>query len=123
VALLESKEVSKSMKLTTRDFMVQPGRLNHGAVVGRLYSFFRNSGRIAILHPSPDVEVHESGESALVSMPFVVAKNGTRVEALDNLYDDPEAWAEKASEHTTVQRAELSMVKENDRWLIRTIRF
>ena len=123
IALIETKSVAKAMNLTTKDLLVQPGRLNRKAVGRQLMSLLRAHGDIVILHPCPEIDLVDSGEAALVSMPFVVAKKGTTVEALDDLYDDPEAWASKASGYTEVRNVEISLVRENDRWLVRTVRF
>ncbi len=123
IALLEDGAVGKTMRLTTRDFLVQPGKLSRIATSRKLMSFFNGRDDIQILHPAPDVALHESGDSALVSMPFVVARSGVEVRSLAALEDDPDAWTAAASELTRVQHIELSLVKTNDRWLVRTVRF
>ncbi len=123
ITLLEDRSVTKAMRLTTRDFLVQPERLNQHATSKRLIGFFRDNGKVTVLHPTPEIEVREAGDSALVTMPFVVARKGVAVEALDDLSDNPEAWVERASRYTEVQHVEISVVRKDDRWLIRTVRF
>jgi len=123
VQLLESQNVAKTLRLTTKDFLAQPGRLNKSAVTGKLISFFHKSGDIEILHPTLDVDIRNAGKSALVSTPFVVAKKGVEREDLDDLADNSEAWTELASTYTKVENAEISLIKQEGRWLIRTVRF
>lgn len=123
VALLEEGEIGKSMRLTTRDFLAQPGKLGRVTASRKLMGFFRGKGRIQILHPEPEIELHDSGDAALVSMPFVVAREGIQVETLASLENDPAAWAKKASDYTTVQNVEVSLVRQKGRWLVRTVRF
>jgi len=86
-------------------------------------SLYRAHGDFLVLHPAPEIELVDAGDAALVSMPFVVAKKGTTTEALDDLFDDPEAWASEAGKYTDVKYVEISLIRENDRWLVRTVRF
>ena len=123
IALLQSKDVGKSMRLTTRDFLAQPGKYTRLTASRKLLSLFRGTGDIEILHPDPDVEVQDSGDSALVSMPFVIARGGVSVKKLAALEGDTAAWAAAASDYTTVHNVEISLVKQDGRWLIRTVRF
>jgi hypothetical protein len=122
IALLESQSVGKALRLTTTDFLAQPGRLGKDVVTRKLVRFYAANGKVDVIHPAPEVELDDALESALVSMPFVVAKRGVSAEDLDDLYDDPGAWEASASEYTSVQHAEISLVKQNDRWLVRTVR-
>ncbi len=123
VGLLESSKVGGALKLTTKDFVAFPGRLDRKAVSRRMVSFFRTHGEIDIVYPTPEVEVVEDGNAALVTTPFVVAKKGVSTESLDQLSDDPEAWEKEASRFTTVEHAEISLVKQNDLWRVQSIRF
>jgi hypothetical protein len=123
IALLESQSVGKALRLTTEDFLAQPGRLSKNAVTRKLVRFYAANGNVDVMHPAPEVELDDALESALVSMPFVVAKKGASAEDLDDLYDDQEAWEAAASEYAAVQRADISLVKQNERWLVRTVRF
>lgn len=123
IALLEEGEVGKSMRLTTGDFLAQPGKLGRVVASRKLMSFFRGKGSVQILHPEPEIELLDTGDAALVSMPFVVARKGAEVESLTSLENDSTAWAAKASDYTTVQNVEVSLVKQKGRWLVRTVRF
>ncbi len=120
---LENGEAAKAMHLTTSKFLAQPGRRGRTATLTQLSNFYRVHGDIEILHPTPDVEILESGKAAMVSAPFVVAERGVSRDALDALADDPEAWETLAAKYTTVEHAEISLVKENDRWLVSSVRF
>ena len=126
VSLLENTEIKQALRLTTSDFIAQPGRLNKQATLRRMASFYHAAGEVEILYPTPDVEIRDSGTVALVTAPFVVAKRSVSqdaLDALDALSDDPEAWEEKASAYTAVEHAEISFLKQNDRWLISSVRF
>ena len=123
IALIEDESLAKVMHLTTKDFLAQPGKLNRKLATTRLYNFFRSNSGISVLHPAPEVEILDGGESALVKMPFVVAKKGVSVRALEDLYDDEAAWTDAAKRLASVGNVQISLVKENDRWLIRTVRF
>ena len=126
VSLLENTEIKQALRFTTSDFIVQPGRLDKQTTLRRMASFYHATGAVEILYPTPDVEIRDSGTVALVTAPFVVAKRSVSQDALDALEalsDDPEAWEEKAADYTAVEHAELSFVKENNRWLISSVRF
>ena len=122
-ALLEKGEIAKALRLTTSDFLAQPGRLDRRTVLSRMAAFYRLHGEIVILHPTPEVEILDSGKAALVSAPFVAAERGVDRKALDDLADDTEAWEALASQFTTVEHAEVSLVKQGDRWLVSSVRF
>lgn len=123
VSLIEQGQIRKTMKLTTRDFLAHPGRHGRTDASKRLLNFFRANGDIDIMHPEPVAEVKDSGDAALVTTPFVVARRGADVASLQDLEDDPDAWEAAASEYTDVHHAEISLVKRGDRWLVRSIRF
>jgi hypothetical protein len=123
IALLEEESLSKMVRLTTSDFLVQPGKLNRKAVTARLYNLFRTYGGVKVLYPEPEVEILDGGDTALITMPFVVAEKGVTGTALEDLRDDTEDWVKEARQFTDVQRAEISLVKKDDRWLVRTVRF
>lgn len=123
VSLLEKGDPVNALRLTSKDFVVQPGRLNRKTVLSRLNNFYRVQGDIEILHPNPEVEILDSGKAALVSAPFVAAKRGVSRESLDALVENADAWEALAAQYTTVEHAEISLVKENDRWLVSSVRF
>lgn len=122
-ALLEKADPVNALRLTSKDFVAQPGRLNRKTVLSRLNAFYRVHGGIEILHPTPEVEILDSGKAALVTTPFVAAERGVSRQALDDLADDAAAWEKLAADYTTVEHAEISLVKENDRWLVSSVRF
>ena len=51
----------------------------------------------------------------------LVSRNAHRVWL--QLYDDPEAWLERAEQLDEVSVADLSLVRRGDRWLVQTARF
>ena len=126
VSLLENSEVKQALRLTASDFIAQPGRLDKQATLRRMASFYHAHGAVEIIHPDPEVEIRESGTVALVTAPFVVAKRSVSqdvLDALEALSGDSEEWEDKAAQYTTVEHAEISLVKENDRWLVSSVRF
>ena len=126
ITLLEDTEARQALRLTTSEFVAHPGKLDKAAVLRRLASFYHAHGALEILHPAPEIEIRAGGDTALVTVPFVVATrsvSSTAIDALDALRDDTSAWEEKARAYTAVEQAEISFVKENDRWLVEAIRF
>lgn len=123
VALLESRKVTRALKLVTKDFVAFPGRLDRKAVSRRMLAVYQAYGEIRIVHPALEVEILDNGEAAVVTAPFVVAKKGVSTARLDKLSDDADAWVKEASRYTEVENAEISLVKQGDRWLVQSIHF
>ena len=123
LALVQDGHLDKAFRMTTKDFLAQPGKLKKKAAAMRLYRMLHSYDQVSIHHPTPEVEVLGGGNSALVSFPFVVTRKDIVVEGLDGLQDDPEAWTALASRMTTVRHVQVSLVKEAEQWRIRTVRF
>lgn len=119
---LERGSVKQLFEATTDDFVALPGRLGRGAASRRLFVMFRLRGGVEALYPRPEIEI-ESATSARLSTPFVLVPLGAGDPTLDALYEDREAWLERAAQVGDVTHADLSLVRSNDRWLVQTARF
>lgn len=123
IETFEQGNLSKLAKLTTRDFVAYPGKLNRKSLMRKLYLAMRNSREIKVLHPTPEIEVDPGEESALVDLPLIVVTSEDADKELADFSDDQLKWMDKAEQLAEVQHLELSMIKQGDRWLVRTARF
>lgn len=119
---LERGSAKQLLANTTGDFVSLPGRQGRRAVSRQLYLMFRLHGALEALHPRPEIEV-ESADTAQLSVPFLLVPQGAGAPGLDALYDDPEAWIERATQIDDVSFADFSLVRRGDRWLVQTARF
>ena len=121
-AALEQGSAKQLLAQTTDDFVALPGRLGRRAVTRRMYVMFRLNGGVEALHPRPELEI-ESADAASLRVPFLIVTPGRSLPELDALYDDPDAWIERAAQLDDVAHAELSLVRRGERWLVQTARF
>jgi hypothetical protein len=123
IKAFEQGDLAKLLKFTTRDFVAYPGKLDRKTIARRLYPTFRNQKNVSVLHPDPDIEIDPNEESALVDMPLIVVDRSDLGKQLDDLDNDLKKWISRSEQFAEVQHLELSMVKQGDRWLVRTARF
>lgn len=119
---LEERDVRGLFRHTTADFLLFPGRQDKNASMRRAFLLFKLHGAVEALYPIPEISL-DGDDNASVSGPFLLVRRGASDPALEELEHDPEAWAERAAGLGEVIHAELSLVRQGDRWLVQTARF
>ncbi len=121
VRAIEDRDVKQIFKLTTSEVVVHPGKMNRASLVRRLHFWLRANPSMEILHPAAEIDVDSSGETALVSLPIAATRPGHIPNDLEEL-DDHEAWAAQLHNRAQIFHFELSLVKNDESWLIDSIR-
>ena len=119
---LEERDVRGLFRHTTADFLLFPGRHGKNTSMRRAFLMFKLHGAVEALYPRPAIEI-DGDSHARVSGPLLLVRRGASDPTLDDLEHDPAAWLERASELGEVLNAELSLVRQGDRWLVQTARF
>lgn len=119
--LAERHDISGMMELTTRDYVANPGGRDSQDVRGVLLIALRRYGTFQIRHPEPSIDLDDSKKRASVTVPFLVVREGEDFPDadLDQVTDDPEAWAKEVGEAVgDPYYLELSVRKVDGDWLV-----
>jgi hypothetical protein len=104
------------LRLTTPDFVADPGGVSRPEVKGVLLMAFRRYGRFTIRHPRPAVALGEDGRTAEADLPFLIVREGARAPDLGGLLDDPEGFVEAVAGMGDAYFLELRLEKTDDGW-------
>lgn len=120
--LAEQQNVAGLMKMTTGDFLADPGR-NDGREVKRiLWLAFRHYGNFSILYPKPKVDLADEGSVASAAVYCLIVKKDRSFPELRNLYEDPQGWLNEVGENADLYRLDLGLVKRDGDWLVNRAR-
>jgi hypothetical protein len=118
--LAEEHDLKGLMKLTTEDFLVEPGGYDREETKKMILWAFMHYRDFRILYPSPQMDL-ESGDvdEASVRVPFLIVKKGQSFPNLKELYDDPKSWLQEVGEQADLYRVQLTLTKYDGEWLVR----
>jgi hypothetical protein len=117
--LAEKQNIRGIMGLTTHDFKAMPGNVDQRESKRILFITFRHYGNLKVLHPRPSVDLESGENEALVSFPFLMVRKDHPLPTLKDLYNNPQAWAEKMSEKADLYHFKLKAIKVKGEWLVR----
>lgn len=119
-ALAEQQDIRAMMKLTTDDFLAQPGNKNRREVRKFIWLVFKKYGSFRILYPEPAIELAPDGKTAAATVHFIIVKKEQSIPDLEKLYKEPQRWLEEVSENADLYRLNLKLQQKNGDWLVST---
>lgn len=115
----EKQNLKGLMEHVTDDFAANPGNHDEQSVRGILLITLRQYGNFDIKHPVPGIKLADDTQSAEVSLPFWVVRDGESFPSVTELQDDPARWVEAVGEAVgDPYRLQLSMVKKDGDWKV-----
>lgn len=122
IRLAEKRDVAGVMKMTTEDFLGDPGRHTGREVKRMLWLAFRQYGDFTIVYPQPNVNPVDEGRIASARVYCLIVKKERTLPELRDLYEDPRGWLNEVGENADLYRIELDLVKRNGDWLVNRAR-
>lgn len=116
--LAEEQDISAMMKLTTEDFLAQPGSINRREVRKYIWLVFRRYGQFRVLYPEPAIELAADSQSASATVHLLIAKKEQNIPKLEKLYKDPQRWLEEVGENADLYRLKMNLLQKNGDWLV-----
>jgi len=121
VRLAEEHSVKGLLKLTTTDFVVEPGGRDRDETKRIMMLAFLHYGDFKVLHPRPQIDLpSEEVEEASVRVPFLIVRKDQSLPDLKGLYENPKSWLQEVGEHADLYRVELRLIQQNGDWLVRS---
>lgn len=116
--LAEAHEIGDLMDLTTDDFIASPGRHDIRETRSILFLAFRHYGQFSIIFPRPSLDWKEQSDEAAVVVYFTIVRDGQPLPGLNELYDDPKNWVQKAGDKVDLYQLKLQVKKVKKKWLV-----
>jgi hypothetical protein len=116
--LAENQDLNGLLKLTTQDFIAQPGRHDNREVKTIIWLAFKHYRKFNILYPEPAIRLETNGRSAKATVKFLIVRKGQSLPDLDELWKNPEKWLKEMGESADLYRLQLDWVKGNEGWLV-----
>lgn len=116
--LAEAHQIGDLMALTADGFTASPGNRDARSVGTILFVAFRHYGTFDIRYPRPSVDVEEGADTADATIHFMIISQDKPMPELKDLYEDLQAWMEKAGEKADLYRLKLDLVKQEDDWRV-----
>ncbi len=115
-------DVSGIMEYVTNDYRAAPGSRDEQSVRAILVLALRRYGKFQIKYPVPGVTLGDDNQTATVSVPFLIVREGQKFPdaELAKIADDPIAWT--ASVAATIgdpYQLDLKLRKDADGWKVR----
>ncbi|UCG13627.1 MAG: hypothetical protein JSU72_03895 [Deltaproteobacteria bacterium] len=120
--LAEEHNIGGLMKLTTEDFVADPGQHDHRGVRAILFRTFAYYGQFKIVYPRPSVDLVTDGKTAAATLYFLIVKKHLAFPELEALYHDPRGWLESVGENADLYRLHLELRRNQGDWLVRLAR-
>ena len=117
--LAEKHDISGLIKLTTEDFIAQPGKHGSREVRRILWFAFNHYGNFRIIYPEPSVDLGPEGRNASARVYFLIVKKEQSTPKVKDLYKDPKGWIEEVGESADLYRLSLDLLKQNGDWLVK----
>jgi hypothetical protein len=115
----EAHDIGGLMKLTTEDFIADPGGHDRRAVRGILFRAFAYYKQFRLVYPQPSVELASDDKTAAATVYFLIVRKDISFPELDSLYHDPQGWLDQVGENADLYRLHLKLGKKEGKWLVR----
>ena len=119
-SLAREHAVGGLVDLAAPDFVATPGGYDARGIRGVLFIAFRHYGDFRIHFPKPSVAVEPDGRTASARVHFMIVRSDRAFPGLKELVDDPERWLQSAAEKADLYQLNLTLVKTDDDWRVRT---
>ncbi len=116
--LAEGHQIGDLMDLTTKGFSASPGSHDARSVHGILFVAFKHYGTFDLRYPRPTVNVEEGAATAEATIHFMIVSQDKPMPELKDLYEDPQAWLDKAGEKADLYRLKLDLIKQDGDWRV-----
>lgn len=119
--LAEEHNIAGLLKLTSEDFVAQPGKRNHREVKRILWYAFNHYGNFKVMYPEPSVDLEESSKVASAKVYCMIVRKEQSIPELKELYRDPRGWLEEVGETADLYRLNLELMRKDGNWLVQSV--
>ncbi len=116
--LAEKKNLGALLDLANDGFVAMPGELDKQTTKAVLWRAFRYYRDFHILYPQPVVMIEEDN-TAFVSLPFLVVRQGKVIKGLKELYQEPKKWLREVGKKADLYNLDLELIKQGSSWKVR----
>ena len=117
----ERHDINGMLEHATNDFTANPGNSDEQRVRGVLLISLRRYGKFQVKHPEPGIRLGKDKNTADVSLPFLIVREGQQMPDLSSVADDPAAWLDQVGDAVgDPYTLELDFTKTGDGWKIRS---